>query len=85
MILALLSGVHLVYEGARGLGDVLFHRNPVTLRAGLTAPFQFATFDPAANRASARKLASLRPEIVCFGHGAPLADGTLFGAFVAQL
>ena len=67
------------------LGDVLFHRNPVTYRAGLTEPFRFATFDPSANRESARRLAALEPRVVCFGHGAPLTDVARFQDFVADL
>ncbi len=67
------------------LGDVLFHRNPATLRRGLTEPFRFATFDPALNRRSARKLAVLEPSVVCFGHGEPLRDSERFAAFVATL
>lgn len=67
------------------LGDVLFRRNPVTLRVGLTEPFEFATKDPAQNRGSARRLSALEPEIVCFGHGTPLRDGKRFREFVAGL
>ena len=67
------------------LGDVLFHRNPVTLRKGLTEPFYFATFDRRSNLESARKLAALTPEIICFGHGAPLMDGDKFCRLVADL
>jgi glyoxylase-like metal-dependent hydrolase (beta-lactamase superfamily II) len=67
------------------LGDVLFHRNPATFRAGLAEPFEFATFDPSANRESARRLAALEPEVVCFGHGEPLTDGARFQEFVAGL
>lgn len=67
------------------LGDVLFHRNPVTLRKGLTEPFRSATFDRRSNLASARKLAALEPRVVCFGHGAPLMDGDQFCRFVEGL
>lgn len=67
------------------LGDVLFHRNPMTFRSGLREPFRLATFDPAQNRDSARKLADLGPEVVCFGHGSPLRDTTRFVDFVASL
>lgn len=67
------------------LGDVLFHRNPVTLRKGLTEPFEVATKDPRANRDSARKLAALEPAVVCFGHGPPLRDPQRFEDFVAAL
>jgi glyoxylase-like metal-dependent hydrolase (beta-lactamase superfamily II) len=73
------------HDGVLIIGDVLFHKNPATLRAGLSEPFGFATIDPATNRASARKLAALKPRIVCFGHGEPLADGERFQRFVASL
>jgi glyoxylase-like metal-dependent hydrolase (beta-lactamase superfamily II) len=67
------------------LGDVLFHRSPITYRRGLMEPFGFATQDPARNRESARKLAALEPSLICFGHGSPLADGGRFQRFVADL
>jgi glyoxylase-like metal-dependent hydrolase (beta-lactamase superfamily II) len=67
------------------LGDVLFHRNPATFRKGLSEPFRFATYDRAANLRTARKLASLDPATICFGHGEPLSDGELFRQFVEQL
>jgi hypothetical protein len=55
------------------------------MRRGLAEPFGFATIDPARNRATARRLAALRPEVVCFGHGEPLRDGERFAGFVATL
>lgn len=67
------------------LGDVLFHRNPVTWRRGLQQPFEAATFDPSLNRTSARMVASLKPAVVCFGHGKPLADGHVFSRYVSAL
>ena len=67
------------------LGDVLFHRNPVTLRKGLQEPFTLATFDRAANLRSARKLAALNPATICFGHGAPLTDADEFKRFLDGL
>jgi len=72
-------------DGVLVLGDVLFNRNPVTLRRGLREPFASATWDQDQNRASARKLAGLGPKLVCFGHGSPLADGRRFVEYVAQL
>lgn len=66
------------------LGDVLFNRNPVTLRRGLAEPFAIFTWDPAVNRDSARKLAALGPELICFGHGAPLRDASAFQRFVSR-
>jgi hydroxyacylglutathione hydrolase len=67
------------------LGDVLFHRNPLSGRRGLSEPFLWATFDRAANLLAARRLAALKPQVVCFGHGAPLRDPGALGAFVATL
>ena len=67
------------------LGDVLFHRTPVTLRRGLEEPFATFTWSVPANRASAHRLADLGPEIICFGHGAPLRNPRSFRRFVAAL
>lgn len=72
-------------DGVLILGDVLFHRHPVTLRAGLCEPVAFATWDRAFNRASARRLADLEPDLVCFGHGAPLREGEEFRCYVKNL
>jgi len=72
-------------DGALVLGDVLFHRNPVTMRLQLQEPFRPATVDPSRNRDSARKLADLRPSVICFGHGPPLRDGESFSRFVSSL
>ena len=37
------------------------------------------------HHASARRLAALEPELVCFGHGLPLRDSAAFQTFVAGL
>jgi len=67
------------------LGDVIFGMNPFTLRTGVREPFAAFTPDPAENRRSARRLAALRPAVVCFGHGPPLRDPDAFAAFVSSL
>jgi hydroxyacylglutathione hydrolase len=67
------------------LGDVLFHRNPLTTRPGLAEPYEFLVLDPALARASARRLARLGPRTVCFGHGPPLHDTGRFQDFVRSL
>lgn len=64
------------------LGDVLFHRNPITTRKGLAEPYRWLVFDHERNRESLRRLADLEPELICFGHGAPLGDAEVFQAFV---
>ncbi len=67
------------------IGDVLFHTKPATLQKGLSEPFHFATVDRASNLRSARKLAALNPEAICFGHGPTLTDRDAFQRFVAGL
>jgi glyoxylase-like metal-dependent hydrolase (beta-lactamase superfamily II) len=67
------------------LGDVLFHRNPLTMRSGLSEPFGFATYDRTMNRNTVRKLAAMEPSVVCFGHGEPLRDDGRFVEFVSTL
>jgi glyoxylase-like metal-dependent hydrolase (beta-lactamase superfamily II) len=56
------------------VGDVLANQHPLTGRVGLIEPLRRFTLHPAWNRASARRLAALRPNLVCFGHGPPLCD-----------
>lgn len=67
------------------LGDVLFNAHLLTGRVGLHEPPAVFTSDPGLNRRSARKLARLRPALVCFGHGPPLRDGGRFAEFIAGL
>jgi hydroxyacylglutathione hydrolase len=66
------------------LGDVLFGLNAATGRPGLHLPPALFTPDPERNLESARRLAQLEPEIVCFGHGPPLRDGARLREFVAR-
>ena len=83
------SAGHVAYwrEADRALivGDVLFGLHPVTGRRGLYQPPDQFTPDPARNRESIRKLAALEPELVCFGHGAPLRDPASLTEFAARL
>ncbi len=66
------------------LGDVLFHRNPLTLQHGLAWPYRFLVHDYERNLASARRLADLDPAVVCFGHGEPLRDRWALQRFVRR-
>ena len=66
-------------------GDVLVNMNPITGITGLHEPLAFATPDPVRNRASARRLAELRPALTCFGHGPPLRDPGKLAELVAGL
>ena len=67
------------------LGDVLNGMNLITSVQGLHEPPSLFTVDPALNRASAKKLAALKPEVVCFGHGKPWRNPEKFQRFVATL
>jgi hydroxyacylglutathione hydrolase len=67
------------------LGDVLNNVNVATGVRGLHQPKTLFTPDPARNRESARRLAALEPELVCFGHGSPLRDPRRFAEFVEGL
>lgn len=66
-------------------GDVFLNLNFYTTIPGLNEPPGLFTVDPARNRASARRLAALRPELVLFGHGKPLRDPGRLEAFAASL
>jgi glyoxylase-like metal-dependent hydrolase (beta-lactamase superfamily II) len=72
-------------DGVVILGDVASHRNPLSLSAGLREPSRLVTRDPLENRRSIRKIAALRPRLVCFGHGPPLADGERFVRWAEDL
>lgn len=67
------------------VGDVLGNINFITGIPGLNTPPDLFTPDPARNRASARRLAELKPALACFGHGAPLRDPDKLAKFVAGL
>jgi glyoxylase-like metal-dependent hydrolase (beta-lactamase superfamily II) len=66
-------------------GDVLFNLNMLTGLPGLREPPAAFTPDPARNRASARRLAELRPRLTCFGHGPPLRDPGRLAELVARM
>jgi hydroxyacylglutathione hydrolase len=83
------SAGHVVFwrESDRTLviGDVLANMDVVTGIPGLRLPKDFLTPDPDRNRRSAKKLAALEPELVLFGHGAPLRDPQKFVDFLNNL
>jgi glyoxylase-like metal-dependent hydrolase (beta-lactamase superfamily II) len=66
-------------------GDVMWGYNPFILRGPIREPFPAVNPDTARNRESARRLAALRPALVCFGHAAPLRDTERFIAAVDKL
>jgi glyoxylase-like metal-dependent hydrolase (beta-lactamase superfamily II) len=67
------------------LGDVLNGMNLMTGIRGLQEPPTVFTPDPARNRQSARRLAALEPELVCFGHGPPLRDPQELSDFISRM
>lgn len=67
------------------VGDTLANMNTITGVPGLNLPPDLFTPDPARNRASARRIAALRPALACFGHGAPMRDPDRIADFVAAL
>jgi glyoxylase-like metal-dependent hydrolase (beta-lactamase superfamily II) len=83
------SAGHVAYWRERDrvliLGDVLTNMDTTTGIPGLHEPKPYFTPDPARNRESARRLAALEPELVCFGHGRPLRDPAKLAAFAAGL
>ncbi len=68
-----------------GHGDVLNGMNVMTGIRGLQEPPAVFTPDPARNRQSARRLAALEPQLVCFGHGPPLRDRQALQDFISQM
>jgi glyoxylase-like metal-dependent hydrolase (beta-lactamase superfamily II) len=80
---------HLAYwrerDGVLIAGDTALNMNAWTGLPGLYEPLRVRTPDPAQNRASLRRLASLGAKIICFGHGAPLRDNDKFRRFVDAL
>ena len=83
------SAGHLAFwrESDRALicGDVFTNIDTITGIPGLHEPKWFFTPDPARNRESMRRLAALRPELVCFGHGRPLHNAHKLAAFAESL
>jgi glyoxylase-like metal-dependent hydrolase (beta-lactamase superfamily II) len=67
------------------IGDVLNGMNLLTSIPGLHEPPKIFTPDPARNRESIRRIAALRPALVCFGHGPPLRDPDKLARFAGQL
>jgi glyoxylase-like metal-dependent hydrolase (beta-lactamase superfamily II) len=55
-------------------GDLLANINWLTRREGLHEPPPVFSVDARQNRQSLRLLLSLKPSLVCFGHGPPLRD-----------
>jgi len=66
-------------------GDIINNMHTLTGVPGLHEPPKVYTYDPEENRRSARKLAALKPSLICPGHGKPIRDMDKFQRFVEKL
>ena len=66
-------------------GDVMWGYDPFLFSGGIREPYPLASPDPKLNRESARRLAALEPQLVCFGHGPPTRDTGRFVRAVERL
>jgi glyoxylase-like metal-dependent hydrolase (beta-lactamase superfamily II) len=55
-------------------GDTIFNGNPLSGRGGIQPPPRAFSVDTARAEASARMLAKLPAEVICFGHGEPILE-----------
>jgi glyoxylase-like metal-dependent hydrolase (beta-lactamase superfamily II) len=81
---------HLAYwresDGVLIVGDVMNGMNLLTSIPGLREPPDAFTPDVPRNRESIRRLAELRPALMCFGHGPPLRNAAdKLARFAGQL
>ncbi|MEI6945845.1 MBL fold metallo-hydrolase [Paraflavisolibacter sp. H34] len=72
-------------DGLLIVGDVAVNMNLLTTITGLQEPPALFTRDREANRRSIKKLAALRPKILCFGHGPVLINNGSFERFAQKL
>jgi glyoxylase-like metal-dependent hydrolase (beta-lactamase superfamily II) len=66
-------------------GDVMWGYDPFLFSGGIREPYPFVSPDAKLNRESARRLAALEPQLVCFGHGPPTRDTGSFVRAVERL
>lgn len=73
-------------DGVLMVGDVATNMNLITTLPGLHLPPDLFTLDKEENIRSIRKLASLKPRVLCFGHGPVLVnDKQQFEAFAQKV
>lgn len=72
-------------DGVLIVGDVMTNMNLITTKVGLHEPPNLFTADQETNRKSILKLASLKPKILCFGHGPVLFNREELDTFVKKL
>jgi glyoxylase-like metal-dependent hydrolase (beta-lactamase superfamily II) len=72
-------------DGVLIAGDVLVDMHMVTTLRGLHEPPALFTANQRVNRQSIKKLAALRPQVICFGHGPVLRDPEPLMALASRL
>ncbi|QLC66476.1 MBL fold metallo-hydrolase [Flavobacterium sp. LPB0248] len=72
-------------DGILIVGDVMTNMNLLTTKVGLHEPPHLFTTDKETNRKSILKLASLKPKILCFGHGPVLFNNGELEKFVQNM
>lgn len=72
-------------DGVLIVGDVLTNMNLLTTIVGLHEPPNIFTTNQELNRESIKKLALLKPKILCFGHGPVLVNNGEFEKFATKL
>lgn len=71
-------------DGLLIAGDVLRNIDFFTTLLGLAEPPAVFTTDAEMNRKSIQKIAALKPQVVCFGHGPALRDPQKIVEFASQ-
>ena len=72
-------------DGVLIVGDTLVNMNLITTFVGLHEPPSLFTLDREQNIKSIKKLASLNPKILCFGHGPALINTGQLQQFAKKL
>jgi glyoxylase-like metal-dependent hydrolase (beta-lactamase superfamily II) len=73
------------FDGVLIVGDVMTNMNLVTTKVGLHEPPNLFTANKEINRKSIKKLASLKPKTLCFGHGPVLRNNGELERFVNKI
>lgn len=72
-------------DGLLIVGDVMTNMNLLTTKVGLHEPPNLFTTNQETNKQSIQKLASLKPKILCFGHGPVLLNNGEFEMFAKSI
>ncbi|WP_026461266.1 MBL fold metallo-hydrolase [Adhaeribacter aquaticus] len=72
-------------DGVLVVGDVILNMNLLTTWVALHEPPALFTTDQSKNKESINKLASLKPKVLCFGHGPVLINNGELEKFVRKI